>query len=161
MKNKSHPLKNFLILWSTQSVSQLGSSITTFALTLWLYETTGSSLSTAALTICSYAPYVLMSIFAGALTDRLDKKKIMLVCDLFAVFCTIAVFALFRTNHLMVWHLYALNIISGLMNTVQQPASEVAMTLIIPEQYYQKTSALRSLSRSLISILNPLIATAL
>ena len=160
MKNKSHPLKNFLILWSTQSVSQLGSSITAFALTLWLYETTGS-LSTAALTICSYTPYVLMSIFAGVLTDRLDKKKIMLVCDLLAVLCTIAVFALFRTNHLMVWHLYALNIISGLMNTVQQPASEVAMTLIIPEQYYQKTSALRSLSRSLISILNPLIATAL
>lgn len=161
MKNKSHPLKNFLILWSTQSVSQLGSSITTFALTLWLYETTGSSLSTAAFTICSYAPYVLMSIFAGALTDRFDKKKTMLVCDLFAVLCTIVVFGLFHTNRLMIWHLYALNIISGLMNTVQQPASEVAMTLIIPEEYYQKTSGLRSLSRSLISILNPLIATAL
>jgi len=54
-----------------------------------------------------------------------------------------------------------LNALSGLMNTVQQPASEVAMTLIIPEKYYQKTSGLRSLSRSLISILNPLIATAL
>lgn len=161
MKNKSHPLKNFLILWSTQSVSQLGSSITAFALTLWLYETTGSSLSTAALTICSYAPYVLMSIFAGALTDRFDKKKTMLVCDLFAVLCTIVVFGLFHTNQLMIWHLYALNIISGLMNTVQQPASEVAMTLIIPEAYYQKTSGLRSLSRSLISVLNPLIATAL
>lgn len=161
MKNKSHPLKNFLILWSTQSVSQLGSSITTFALTLWLYETTGSSLSTAAFTICSYAPYVLMSIFAGALTDRFDKKKTMLVCDLFAVLCTIVVFGLFHTNRLMIWHLYALNIISGLMNTVQQPASEVAMTLIIPEAYYQKTSGLRSLSRSLISVLNPLIATAL
>lgn len=161
MKNKSHPLKNFLILWSTQSVSQLGSSIAAFALTLWLYETTGSSLSTAALTICSYAPYVLMSIFAGALTDRFDKKKTMLVCDLFAVLCTIVVFGLFHTNQLMIWHLYALNIISGLMNTVQQPASEVAMTLIIPEAYYQKTSGLRSLSRSLISILNPLIATAL
>ena len=150
-----------MILWSTQSVSQLGSSITAFALTLWLYETTGSSLSTAALTICSYAPYVLMSIFAGALTDRFDKKKTMLVCDLFAVLCTIVVFGLFHTNQLMIWHLYALNIISGLMNTVQQPASEVAMTLIIPEAYYQKTSGLRSLSRSLISILNPLIATAL
>ena len=74
-KNKIYPLKNFLILWSTQSISQLGSSITAFALTLWLYEQTGSALSTAALTICSYAPYVLMSIFAGALTDRFDKKK--------------------------------------------------------------------------------------
>ena len=160
-KNELYELKDFLILWSTQSVSQLGSSITAFALTLWLYEKTGSSLSTAALTICAYAPYVLMSIFAGALTDRFDKKKTMLVCDVLAVFCTIVVFWLFCTNHLMVWHLYAVNAISGLMNTVQQPASEVAMTLIIPEKYYQKTSGLRSLSRSLISILNPLIATAL
>ncbi|MDO5401954.1 MAG: MFS transporter [Eubacteriales bacterium] len=160
-KNELYKLKNFLILWSTQSVSQLGSSITAFALTLWLYEKTGSSLSTAALTICSYAPYVLMSIFAGALTDRFDKKKTMLICDVLAVFCTIIIFALYSTNRLMVWHLYTLNAISGLMNTVQQPASEVAMTLIIPEKYYQKTSGLRSLSRSLISILNPLIATAL
>ena len=160
-KSELFELRDFLILWSTQSVSQLGSSITTFALTLWLYEKTGSSLSTAALTICSYAPYVLMSIFAGALTDRFNKKKTMLGCDVFAVICTIIVFVLFRTNHLMVWHLYVLNAISGLMNTVQQPASEVAMTLIIPEKYYQKTSGLRSLSRSLVSILNPLIATAL
>ena len=160
-KNKIYPLKNFLILWSTQSISQLGSSITAFALTLWLYEQTGSALSTAALTICSYAPYVLMSIFAGALTDRFDKKKTMLVCDVLAVLCTIVVWVLFRSNHLMVWHLYALNAVSGLMNTVQQPASEVAMTLIVPQEYYQKTSGLRSLSRSLISILNPLIATAL
>lgn len=160
-KNELRELKNFLILWSTQSVSQLGSSITAFALTLWLYEKTGSSLSTAALTICSYAPYVLMSIFAGALTDRFDKKKTILVCDVLAVFCTIVVFGLHSTNRLLVWHLYVLNAISGLMNTVQQPASEVAMTIIIPEKYYQQTSGLRSLSRSLISILNPLIATAL
>lgn len=156
-----YELRDFLILWSTQSISQLGSSITTFALTLWLYGQTGSSLSTAALTICSYAPYVLISIFAGALTDQFNKKKTMLCCDIFASICTIIVFILFRTNHLMVWHLYVLNVLSGLMNTVQQPASEVAMTLIIPEKYYQNTSGLLSLSRSLISILNPLIATAL
>ena len=161
---KKHPfyeLKNFLILWSTQSISQLGSSMTAYALTLWLFEKTGSSLSTAALTICSYAPYVLMSIFAGALTDRLDKKKIMLCCDTFAAMCTVTILVLFRTGQLAVWHLYLLNAVSGLMNTVQQPASDVAMTMIIPQAHYQRTSGLQSLSRSLISILNPLIATAL
>lgn len=161
---KKHPfyeLKNFLILWSTQSISQLGSSMTAYALTLWLYEKTGSSLSTAALTICSYAPYVLMSIFAGALTDRLDKKKIMLCCDTFAAMCTVTILVLFRTGQLAVWHLYLLNAVSGLMNTVQQPASDVAMTMIIPQAHYQRTSGLQFLSRSLISILNPLIATAL
>ena len=154
-------LRDFYILWSTQSISQLGSSITAFAWTLWLYEQTGSSLGTAMLTICSYAPYVIMSIFAGALTDRFDKKKTMLVCDVLAVMCTVAIFILYKTNTLMIWHLYAINAFSGLMNTVQQPAAEVAMTLIIPERYYQKTSGLRSLSRSLVSTLNPLIAASL
>lgn len=161
MKKYNNRLKDFLILWSTQSLSQLGSSLTGYALTLWLYEQTGSALSTAALTICSYAPYVLMSIFAGALTDRFDKKKLMLLCDSFAAVCTVVMLVLYRAGMLAVWHLYLLNVLSGLMNTVQQPASSVAMTLIIPPEDYQKTSGLRSLSRSLISIMNPLIATAL
>lgn len=160
---KKHPFsgfKNFLILWSTQSLSQLGSSMTAYALTLWLYEKTGSSLSAAALTICSYAPYILMSIFAGALTDRFDKKKLMLCCDSFAAVCTVTVLVLFCMGRLAGWHLYLLNAVSGLMNTVQQPASDVAMTLLIPREQYQRASGLQSLSRSLISILNPLIATA-
>ena len=143
-KNELYELKDFLILWSTQSISQLGSSITAFALTLWLYEKTGSSLSTASLTICSYAPYVLMSIFSGALTDRFDKKKTMLVCDVLAVLCTVVVLGLFRTNCLMVWHLYVLNAISGLMNTVQQPASEVAMTGVVNICAVFKPTKLRS-----------------
>lgn len=161
MNKKKNVLRDFYILWSTQSISQLGSSITAFALTLWLYEKTGSALSTALLTICTYAPYVIMSIFAGALSDRFNKKKTMLVCDTLAAISTFVVFMLYKSDNLMVWHLYAINALSGLMNTVQQPASEVAMTLIIPKEYYQKTSGLQSLSRSLISILNPLIATAL
>lgn len=154
-------LREFLILWSTQSLSQLGSSMTAFALTLWLYEETGSALKTATLAICSYAPYVIMSIFAGALSDRFDKKKTMLVCDLLAALSTMIVLSLYLTNNLVVWHLYAVNAFSGLMNTVQQPASEVATTLLIPKQQYQRASGLQSLSRSLISILNPLFATAL
>ena len=162
MENRKHnALRDFYILWSTQSLSQLGSSITSFALTLWLYEKTGSSLDTAALAICSYAPYVVMSIFAGALTDRFDKKKTMLVCDTLAALCTLIVFLLYRTDTLAVWHLYAVNVFSGLMNTVQQPASEVTMTLIVPKENYQKLSGLQSLSRSLISVANPLIAAAL
>ena len=70
----NNKLKDFYLLWITQVLSQLGSAMTAFALTLWLYEKTGSALSTAALQICTYAPYVIMSIFAGALTDRFDKK---------------------------------------------------------------------------------------
>lgn len=159
MNNKNN-LKDFYILWSTQSLSQLGSAITSFALTLWLYEKTGSALSTASLQICTYAPYVLMSIFAGAISDKFDKKRIILICDLLAALSTVAVFVLYKTDLLSIWHLYLVNAISGLMNTVQQPASEVAYTMIIPKEYYQKTGGLQSLSRSLITIGNPVIASA-
>jgi MFS family permease len=95
-----------------------------------------------------------MSIFAGAISDRYDKKNTMLVCDALAAFTTILVFVLYRTDALSIWHLYAVNAFSGLMNTVQQPASEVAYTLIVPKEQYQRTSGLQSLSRSLISIGN-------
>ena len=122
MKNSIKELKTFLILWSTQSLSQLGSSMTGFALTLWLYQRTGSALQTALLSICSYAPYVVMSIFAGALSDRWDKKKTMLACDSFAACCTVLVLILLKMDLLQPFHMYLLNAVTGLMNTVQQPA---------------------------------------
>ena len=161
MKNRIQELKNFYILWSTQSLSQLGSTITSFALTLWLYQKTGSALQTALLSICSYAPYVIMSIFAGALSDKWNKKRTMLACDTLAACSTVIVLFMLQTDLLRPWHLYLLNAISGLMNTVQNPASEVAITLITPKDQYQRTSGLRSFSRSLITILHPVIATAL
>ena len=161
MKDTIRELRSFLILWSTQSLSQLGSAMTEFALTLWLYEKTGSALSTAALTVCTYAPYVVMSILAGALTDRFDKRRTMLVCDALAAAGTVLVYILYRTDTLAVWHLYAINALTGLMNTVQEPASEVAYTLTVPKEHYQRTGGLRYLSRSCITVGNPIIASVL
>ncbi|MBQ6148926.1 MAG: MFS transporter [Oscillospiraceae bacterium] len=158
---KTNKLRDFYLLWSTQVLSQLGSAITSFALTLWLYDRTGSALQTAMLTICSYVPYVLMSVFAGAATDRWNKKRTMLVCDLIAACGSVIVFLLIRSDIMSEWHLYVLTALGGLMNTVQEPASEVAMTLIIPKEEYQRTGGLKSVSRSLIAILHPIIATSL
>lgn len=154
-------LKTYVILWSTQSLSAFGSGMTSYALVMWLYLNSDSALKTALLSVCSYAPYVLMSIFAGTLSDKWNKKKTMLICDLLAAFSTITVLVLIRTDHLQIWHLYLANALNGLMNTVQQPASEVAATLLIPEDCYQKTSGMRSFSQSLNSILTPAAATAI
>lgn len=153
-------LKNFIILWLTQSFSALGSSMTSFALVIWLYSDSGSALTTSLLTVCSYAPYVLMSIFAGAVSDKWNKKAIMLICDSFAAVCTVIILILLKTGSLAVWHLYILNALNGLMNSIQSPASDVAVTLLTPEKHYQKTSGMRSFSNSLVSILTPVLAAA-
>ncbi|MBD5168698.1 MAG: MFS transporter [Oscillibacter sp.] len=164
MKNKNNPLKglkSFLILWSTQGLSALGSSMTSFALVIWSYQQQGSALTTAGLTVCSYAPYVLLSIFAGSLADRWDKKKTMVLCDLFAALTTVAVLVLLKAGRLEIWHLYGINALNGLMNTLQQPAGEVAVTRLTPEEQVQRVAGLRSLSSSLVTLLSPILATAM
>ena len=153
--------KHLLILWSTQSLSQLGSAMTGFALVLWSYSQYGSALTTALLTVCSYAPYVVMSIFAGALSDRWDKKRTMLLCDGLAALGTVAVLGLWLTGGLRMGHLYLINALNGLMNTVQQPASDVAVSLLTPREHYQRVGGLRAFSNSLVSLLSPICASAL
>lgn len=153
-------LRFFISLWLTQALSALGSAMTNFALVIWLYQDSGSALTTALLTVCSYAPYVVMSIFAGAISDKWNKKAVMLVCDSFAAGCTIVTLILMKTGNLEVWHLYVLNALNGLMNSVQSPASDVAVTLLTPEKHYQKTSGMRYFSNSLVSILTPVFAAA-
>ena len=154
-------MRAFLILWVTQAFSGLGSAVTSYALVVWSYTQQGSALVTALLMVSSYAPYVLCSIFAGALSDRWDKRKTMLVCDTMAALTTVCTLVLLKLDLLEVWHLYILNAVNGLMNTVQQPASEVATTALLPRKHYQKVGGLRYLSSSLNGILNPIIATAM
>lgn len=163
MKTKNSPLKGlrqFLILWSTQAFSALGSSMTSFALVIWSYQQQGSALTTAGLTVCSYAPYVLLSIFAGSLGERWDRRKTMAACDAFAALTTLAVLLLLKAGRLEIWHLYGINALNGLMNTIQQPVSDVAVTLLTPKEQVQRVSGLRSLSNSLVTLLAPPLATA-
>ena len=150
-------LHTFIILWATQGFSALGSSMTSYALVIWAYQQEGSALASSLLTVCSYAPYVLLSIFAGALSDRWNKKLTMLV----AALCTLSVLALLAAGRLELWHLYVVNALSGLGNTLQQPASDVAVSLLTPREQYQKAAGMRAFSNSLVTILAPVFATAL
>ncbi len=160
-KTEIYEMRNFLLLWITQAFSGLGSGMTSYALVIWSYTQKGSALATSMLMICSYAPYVLLSIFAGALSDKWNKKATMLICDTVAALTTVAMLALLHFDALEIWHLYVINAVNGLMNTVQQPASEVAVTRILPEKYYQKVGGLKYFSNSLNTILKPIIATAI
>ncbi len=161
VKKTIYEMRTFLVLWLTQSFSSLGSSMTAYALVIWSYSQKGSALRTALLMVCSYAPYVILSIFAGAVSDRWDKKKTMLVCDTVAALTTVATLVLLKNDALRIWHLYLLNAINGFMNTVQQPASEVATTRILPRKHYQRIGGMRYISNSVNTIFTPIITTAI
>ena len=152
---------NFILLWATQTLSRLGSSLTPFALILWAYGKTGSALSTALLTVSSYVPYILLSLPVGTLTDRMNKKRLMLISDTSAALCTLTILFVWLSGNLELWHLYLVNAITGTAQTFQQPASEVATTLVTPKDKYQKAGSLNALAYSVINMASPVIATAL
>jgi len=160
IKNMFSGLRDFLILWSSQSVSELGTAMTNFALIIWVYDQKGTASSIALLTICSLVPSVLFSFMAGTIADRWDKKRVMLLADSLAAAGTATVFALYATNNLQIWHLYIINFSLSFMNAFQSPASYVATTLLAPKEQYVRVSGLSALSGSVVTILAPAFGSA-
>lgn len=114
IKNKYSGLRDFFILWSSQAVSELGTAMTNFALIIWVYSQEGTAFSITFLTLCSFLPTILFRFIAGAIADRWNKKRIMLLADLMAACGTLTVLILYSLSALQVWHLYVINFLLSL-----------------------------------------------
>jgi hypothetical protein len=154
-------MQGFLVLWSTQSLSQLGSQMTSFALLIWVYQQSNSALASALLAACTYAPYICSGVLMSAVVDRCNVKVVMVLCDGASALCTIAIVVLYAKGSLELPYLYALSAVSGFMGSLQQPASEVAISAVTTTANRQRAGGLRSLSYAVNTMLVPLLATAL
>lgn len=154
-------LKKYVIFWLSQSMSQLGSAMTSFALILWVYTKNNSALTVSLMSFCSYVPYIITSLFAGTYVDRHSKKKIMLTVDSVAAVCSLAVLGMSFGGALQVWHIYAVNCIIGFMNSFQGPASAVVIGRLVPKEKLTNISGMNSFSGNLIAVLTPVLAAFL
>lgn len=150
--------KSFILFWLSQCISQLGSAMTSFGLILWTYEQSRSAMSVSLMSFCSYVPYILVSLFAGAFVDRHSKKSIMLISDSIAAICTLTVLALTVSGNLSVWSIYAVNAVIGFMNAFQQPAAAVAIGKMVPKEKLSNVSGMNSFSSNLVTVVNSVIA---
>ncbi len=153
--------KRYIIFWISQALSQLGSSMTGFALILWAYTKNGSAMTVSLMSFFNYVPYIIVSLFAGSFVDKHCKKKIMLVSDSIAAGCSLFVLILSMGNGLQIWNIYLVNFIIGFMNAFQGPASSVAIGKIVPKEKITQVSGMNSFSGNVVSVLSPILATAL
>jgi len=156
LKNKK--LNDYIVFWLSQSVSQLGSSMTSFALIIWAYKQTNSVMTVSLLTFFTYLPYILFSIFAGAFVDNHKKKSILLWTDSIACICSITTLVLLYIGKLEIKYIYIVNAVIGLMNAFQSPASTVTFGILVPNEMYAKISGMNSFSSSLITVVTPMLA---
>lgn len=154
-------LRSFLILWGSQTVSELGTAMTNYALIVWVYEQRGDASSLTLMTVCAFLPTILFRFIAGTLADRWDKKRIMLLADLAAACGTALIFALYVFSALRLWHLYVINILLSFMNAFQVPASFVATSLLVPPRHYTRVGGLQAFGGSAVTILAPMLGSSL
>ncbi len=153
--------RKYIILWLSQSISGLGSSMTGFALVLWAYGQSHSAMSVSLMSFCNYVPYVIISLLVGGFIDRHKKKTIMLVSDSIAAVGSLVVLMLLIAGHLAVWNIYIINIIIGTTNAFQQPASAVATGKLVPKEKISNVSGMNSFSNNLIVVFAPMLSAFL
>lgn len=161
MKRTGNKMYNFMIFFISQTVSELGTSMTGFATVIWMYSNSGRVMSSSLLAICSTVPYLIVSLLGGAVVDKTNKKKIMLICDSIAAMGSVILLSCYIVGHLQLWVLCLVNVINGFMNAFQNPASKVAVTLLVDKKDYAKIGGIQSTMGALVGIFQPILATTI
>jgi MFS family permease len=154
-------MRPFTVIWFGQLVSMLGTGMTNFALSFWIFEQTGSATALTVAIFYFVAPSILLSPIAGALVDRFDRKTIMVLSDAAAGIVTIAWLLLVVFADLELWQIYLGNIIAGAFNSLQWPAFSAAVSLMIPKEQFGRASGMLDFAGATSGILAPAFAGAL
>lgn len=153
-------MRTFIMVWISQALSLLGSSMTGFGLTIWAYETTNSVTALSLTGFFFVVPMLVFSPVAGAIVDRSNRKLMMMLSDMAAGLVTLGIFLLYSTGNLQIWHLYIGNFIVGIFQTFQWPAYSAAITMMVPKEQYGRASGLTQLVENGSNIFAPIAASA-
>ncbi|WP_262284299.1 non-ribosomal peptide synthetase/type I polyketide synthase [Micromonospora sp. MA102] len=151
----------FYLIAIGQLVSLVGSGLTGFGMSLWVYQRTGSVSLFATATVLALLPAVVLSPVAGALADRWDRRRIMILADCLAATGTVSLALLLWLGQLQLWHVFTAITVTAVATAFQQPAYLAAVTQLVPKRYYGRANGIVSLATATSTVLAPLVGGAL
>ena len=158
--NRPTGMFGFTLVWLGQIISVLATNMSAFALTIWVFQKTGSATALGLMQVFFITPLLIITPFAGVLVDRHNRKIMMMVSDLTAGLATISILILQAFGVLEVWHLYAAAVFQGLGNAFQWPAYSAAISTMIPKEKYGRANGMMSLIDMGPGVLAPMLAGA-
>lgn len=150
-----------IVIWLGQIVSVLASTMSHFALSIWMYQQTESATAMGLMQVFFITPFLAISPFAGVMVDRYNRKLMMMLSDFTAILATGLVFILYVTGRLEFWHLYIAAALNGIGNTFQWPAYSAAIGTMIPKEQLGRANGMMSLMEAGPGVVAPLLAGAL
>ncbi|MDO3704414.1 amino acid adenylation domain-containing protein [Micromonospora sp. C28SCA-DRY-2] len=154
-------MARFVAVTIGQLVSTTGSALTAFALPIWLFTQTGSVTNLGLLWALALICGVLMLPVAGAITDRVSRRKIMMIASSSAGSVQVVLAALLWTDNLALWHIYGLVALSQVAGSFQRIAFQSAVPQLVPKRYLGHAMGITQLSNGFAMLLMPVFAAGL
>jgi MFS family permease len=152
---------DFWTFWTGQTLSNLGSSFTQFALPLLIFKLTGSALNLGLATAATFLPYLLFGLLIGAWVDRVDRKRLMIGTDVLRALVIALIPFLAALHVLTVWWIYGLGFISSTLTIFFTSAEFAAIPSLVAHDDLVTANGRIQASYAAASVVGPLLAGVL
>ncbi len=151
-------MKKFLILWFGESVSAIGSGMTSFAVAIYVFQQTHSAMWVSLAALVAFLPTILLSPFAAVLSDRFDRRLLMLLGDLLSIIgVAIVLFSILDKTTSMVPLLIGVGI-SAVMISPVEPAYKASVSDLLSPDEYSRASGMVQIASSARFLISPVLA---
>jgi MFS family permease len=152
---------DFWKYWTGQTISNLGSSITLFALPLLVYKLTGSALNLGITTAAEFLPYLLFGLILGAWTDRVNRKRMMIGSDIARALIIASIPLLYAFGLLAIWWIYIVAFIHATLKICFDAGEFAAIPSLVNQDDLVTANGRIQASYSGASIVGPFLAGVL
>src|SRR5881392_901422 len=152
---------DFWKYWTGQTISNLGSSVTLFALPLLVYKLSGSALDLGIASAATFLPYLLFGLILGAWTDRVNRKRMMIGTDIGRALIVAAIPLVFAFGLLTVWWIYIVAFIHATLTICFEAGEFAAIPSLVNQDDLVTANGRIQASYSGASIVGPLLAGVL
>lgn len=151
----------FLLIWAGQSVSVVGTSMTNFALVIWIWSQTGQAMPIALMELCSYGAVVALGPIAGVVCDRWGRGRTLIASNAGAAVVVAALWSLLGSGNLTEQAVYVSMVALGSCLAFQYPALMASVTSLVDQRHYMRASGMLSLTISVSGVVGPGAAAVL
>ena len=151
-------MKNFYKLWLGELISNIGSGMTAFALSVYVYEKTGSVSYISLITLLSFMPSIILSPIGGLLADRYDRRLLMIIGDLFSGLGLVYILWNIQAGEKSIVPIFLGITFSSIFTSLLEPSYRATLTDILDEENYAKASGLIQAAGSAKYLISPVIA---
>jgi DHA3 family macrolide efflux protein-like MFS transporter len=154
----SHGLRTYYLLMATQTVSQVGSRISFFAVGISVFTQTSHATPIAIISFCQTLPWILGAGFAGAIADRYDRRRLLILANVGFVITSGLLLASFASGAFRLWHLYVLALINSTILTISGPAFRASVAMLVPESHRDRANAIGQMTGPAANAISPALA---